>query len=94
MNAVERDDPLAGLGREQFEERLRQVLRGRVAEAWVFGSYAEGALRPGSDIDLFLVQPTALPFGQRPFAFADLLDLGPATVGFWRSAVAQMRRLL
>ena len=41
---------------ERFEERLpalREVLgRYRVKEAYVFGSFASGGLRPGSDLDL------------------------------------------
>lgn len=109
---LERHDPLAGLSREAFERRLRDALRGRVEEAWIFGSYAEGTFHSESDVDLFLVQATDLPFTRRPFAFADLLDIGPAldmlvytpgefarltanpSIGFWRTAVARMRRLL
>lgn len=109
---LDREDPLAGLSREAFEERLRDLLRGRVQQAWVFGSYAEDTLRSGSDVDLFLETETTAPFTRRPLAFADLLDLGPTldllvytpeefatltgkpAAGFWRTAIAQMRRLI
>jgi predicted nucleotidyltransferase len=70
-------DPLAGLGRADFEARLRAALSGRVLEAWLFGSYVSGGFGPDSDVDLMLVRETDEPFVQRPFAFADLLDIGP-----------------
>ena len=51
---LEREDPLGGLSREQFEQRLREKLAGRVEQAWAFGSYAEGALQSGT---AFLQKP-------------------------------------
>jgi predicted nucleotidyltransferase len=108
----DRHDPMLGWSRDAFEEKLRVLLRGRVEEAWVFGSYAAGTMHAGSDVDLMLVQPTAIPFVRRAFQFVDLLDIGPAmdilvytpeefahlrrnpTIGFWQTAVQQLRRLL
>jgi len=70
-------DPLAGLSREEFEENLRKLLRGRVDQIWVFGSYVSGDFGPQSDVDLILVCATSLPFPLRSREFVDLLDLGP-----------------
>ncbi len=70
-------DPLAGLSRTRFEDKLRTALSGRVSEAWLFGSYVSGEFGNDSDIDLILIAETDEPFQSRSFAFADLLDIGP-----------------
>lgn len=60
-----------------FEEKLCDLLRGRVKRAYVFGSYGTDAFRPGSDVDLILVCDTELPFVERPRLFEDLYGLYP-----------------
>ena len=45
------------------------ALRGRVDEAWVFGSFGTGDCLEDSDCDLLLVCGTDLPFWQRPQLF-------------------------
>ena len=51
-------DPLGGLTREAFEDRFENILKGRVLEAWIFGSYGTSAFCRDSDIDVFLVVDT------------------------------------
>ena len=70
-------DPLFGWQRESLENELRQRLMGRVESAFFFGSYTTPAFGADSDIDLFLVQQTDVPFVDRPAMFADLLDVIP-----------------
>jgi len=60
-----------------FLHDLSARLAGRVQRAYVFGSYATGDFRPGSDIDLILVAETNLPFVERPGLFNDLYELFP-----------------
>lgn len=68
------NDPLDGLSLEQFTSELRQMLIGRVHSVWLYGSVARGEARPDSDIDLFIVTDTELPFHQRGSLFDDLRD--------------------
>lgn len=61
--------------------RVRAFLKERlqakgVTEAYLFGSFAEGTSGAWSDLDVVVVQPTKLPFVERPRGFQDLLDLG------------------
>jgi predicted nucleotidyltransferase len=58
-------------------ESIAQALRGRVEEAWVFGSFGTDECLADSDCDLLLVCETELPFWQRPRLFDDLYDLFP-----------------
>jgi len=51
-------DPLGGKTREAFEAGFKQILEGRVLEAWIFGSYGTSAFCRDSDIDVFLVVDT------------------------------------
>lgn len=67
-------DPLNGLSLEEFTARLRQVLVGRVHSVWLYGSVARGEARPDSDVDLFIVTDTDLPFHERGSLFDDLRD--------------------
>ena len=52
-------------------EILIKALSGRVQAAYVFGSYATGRQRPGSDLDLVLVVDTNRPFLERAWDFFD-----------------------
>jgi predicted nucleotidyltransferase len=72
-------DPLFGFTREQYIEKLKTLLSGRVDEAYFFGSFTTENFNKFSDIDIILVKETDQPFHIRAFDFADLLDLVPAT---------------
>jgi predicted nucleotidyltransferase len=67
-------DPLGGLSLGEFNAKLRQILTDRVHSVWLYGSVARGEARPDSDIDLFIVTDTELPFHQRGSLFDDLRD--------------------
>ncbi len=67
-------NPLMGLSLEDFIFKLRQILAGRVQSAWLYGSLARGNAGPESDIDLFIVAETELPFHERGRLFEDLRD--------------------
>lgn len=60
--------------RSELIDSLRRVLRGRVEQAWLIGSYADGTAHGGSDIDLILVRSTALSWPERGRDFSDLRD--------------------
>ncbi len=67
-------NPLQGLSPEEFADKLKQILAGRVQSAWLYGSVARGDAGPESDIDLFIVAETELPFHERARLFEDLRD--------------------
>jgi len=71
-------DPLFGMTPQEAVQYLRSSLKGRVREAYIFGSFARQELTPESDIDLLLVTETGLPFPERGFAFSDLRDRLPS----------------
>ena len=60
-----------------LEERLCAHLRGRVREAYVFGSYGTNRFGPESDVDLILVTDIDLPFVERMRQFTDLYEVFP-----------------
>jgi len=60
-----------------LEERLCARLRGRVRDAYVFGSYDTPRFGPESDMDLILVTETDLPFVERARKFNDLYEVFP-----------------
>lgn len=70
-------DPLYGYTRGELRKKLKDALRGRIAEAWIFGSFASGIMHAYSDIDLILVEETVKPFTERVMDFQDLLDIHP-----------------
>ncbi len=72
-------DPLFGMSRDEYVNRLKNVLSGRVTEAYIFGSFTRDDFGRFSDIDLILVCDTSLPFLERAASFHDLLDLVPTT---------------
>lgn len=75
---IERD-PLSGLTREEYKELLKNKLKGRVVEAYIFGSFNTPDFNRFSDIDLLLVSDTAKPFVERGLDFSDIQDMVPAT---------------
>jgi len=72
-------DPLAGLTREEYVDLLKKKLRGRVSEAYIFGSFNTSDFNRFSDIDLILICDTRNPFVERGIDFYDIQDLAPAT---------------
>lgn len=75
---IERD-PLFGMTKETYLEKLRVKLKGRVDEAFFFGSITGDTFNKFSDVDIIIVKETGRPFHERAFEFADLLDLVPST---------------
>ncbi len=72
-------DPLYGYSREEYIEKLKTALSGRVEQAWFFGSFTNADFSKFSDIDIILVSDTGLPFIERAQAFSDLLNMVPTT---------------
>lgn len=72
-------DPLFGMTKEIYIEKLKASLNGRVDEAYFFGSFTGDSFNKYSDVDIILVKETDIPFHERAFEFADLLDLVPST---------------
>ncbi len=72
-------DPLFGLSEEEYLEKIRTFLRGKVKEAYIFGSLASGKTNRFSDIDILIVCNTGLPFVERSGQFHELLDIVPST---------------
>lgn len=72
-------DPLFGLTAEEYLEKIKMLLAGRVREAYIFGSFMGDNFGKFSDIDLILVCDTSLPFVERTRKFMDIPDLVPST---------------
>lgn len=88
------------------------MIEGRAAAAYLFGSFTTSRFSRHSDVDLFIVTETDVPFVERPLLFDDLLEVFPSldilvytpaefeelssvpSPGFWRSAVANMKRIV
>ncbi|HNR89123.1 MAG TPA: nucleotidyltransferase domain-containing protein [Spirochaetota bacterium] len=75
---IERD-PLFGMTRDEYVERLTRLLAGRVDAAYFFGSFTGVSFNRFSDIDLILIRETDTPFPLRAIEFEDVLDLVPST---------------
>lgn len=71
-------DPLAGRSADEFLELLVTALRGRVDQAWIFGSFGTPEFGSESDIDLILVVDTDKPFLERARDYFDIMDLALA----------------
>lgn len=61
--------------RQILLDRTKDVLQGRVQEAYVFGSFLTKEFNDQSDLDLILVLETNTPFIDRAKDFLDLLEL-------------------
>jgi len=60
----------------ELTDRLGALLRGKVEQAWLFGSVPAGEAGPWSDLDLVLVTGSRRPFIERPLDFPELFKLG------------------
>lgn len=69
---------LTTLDLHAIEISLVKKLKGRVQEAYVFGSFALGKVKDTSDIDLILVCDTKTKFTERALAFTDLFEVYPS----------------
>lgn len=67
-------DPLQGKSLDEFKGKLRELLKNRVNQVWLYGSLARGEATANSDIDIFIVTQTNLPFHERGSEFDDLRD--------------------
>jgi predicted nucleotidyltransferase len=72
-------DPLFGMTREEYIEELIKKLKGRVTEAYIFGSFNGNGFGRFNDIDLLLITDSSMSFVKRPEEYSDLLDLIPST---------------
>lgn len=72
-------DPLSGMTREEYKSLISGKLKGRVIEAYIFGSFNSDRFNRFSDIDLLIVCDTERPFVDRGFDFFDIQDIVPAT---------------
>ena len=72
-------DPLFGLSKEGYVQKLRERLSGRVRAAYIFGSFTGDSFGRLSDVDIILIAETTRPFIERAFDFEDLLDIVPST---------------
>ncbi len=72
-------DPLFGMTRELYQDKLKSILSGRADEVYFFGSITGDAFNKFSDIDIIIVKETDKPFHERAIDFSDLLDLIPTT---------------
>jgi predicted nucleotidyltransferase len=67
---------LYGKSREEFKLELLDKLKGRVQEAWLFGSITGDDFDPlRSDVDLIIITETDLPFIERWKKFKDIIQL-------------------
>lgn len=71
-------DPLFGYTKSAIVDLFTEKLKGRVEEAYFFGSFLEDSFGQNSDIDLILVADTDKPFLERSSGFQDLLSIVPS----------------
>ncbi len=67
-----------GQTREGLLNKISEALRGRCKSAWLFGSFARGEERPGSDLDIIVVQDTTKNQFERVREYDDLWQIFPA----------------
>jgi len=61
----------------KIKEKIKNALKGKVQEAYFFGSSATGEINKDSDIDLIIIKETTIPFTKRAHEFSDLKDIFP-----------------
>lgn len=64
--------------REGIVKQLQLLLKDRVDQAYIFGSFTTEGFHGDSDLDLILICRTEEPFVERGRSFFDLFDLGIA----------------
>ena len=71
-------NPLRGYKPKAFVRKIATMLEGRAAAAYLFGSINTDQFSRHSDVDLFIITETDVPFVERPLLFDDLLDTFPS----------------
>jgi len=71
-------NPLRGYKPKAFVQKIAMMLEGRAAAAYLFGSFNTDKFSRHSDVDLFIITDTEVPFVERPLLFDDLLDAFPS----------------
>ena len=71
-------NPLRGYNKKAFVQKIAATLEGRAAAAYLFGSFNTDKFSRHSDVDLFIITETDVPFVERPLLFDDLLDAFPS----------------
>ena len=71
-------NPLRGYEPKAFVQKIASILEERVVEAYLFGSFNSDKFSRHSDVDLFIITDTKVPFVERPLLFDHLLDLFPS----------------
>lgn len=61
--------------KEQFIEKLQNILCTEVEAAYVFGSFVSREFSTDSDLDILLIKDTKTEFIKRPLDFPKLYDL-------------------
>ncbi|MFW6209630.1 MAG: nucleotidyltransferase domain-containing protein [Spirochaetota bacterium] len=57
---------------------IAAMLKDRALAAYLFGSFNTDKFSRHSDVDLFIITDTEVPFVERPLLFNDLLDAFPS----------------
>lgn len=78
---------------ESVRAPLAAALRGKAAEAYIFGSVADGTAQPASDIDLLVVSETGLPFVERAMEFGEVYSSVPYPIDMLVYTPEEFRRL-
>lgn len=68
---------LTKIDRKELIEQFRKILNGKVEQAYLFGSFADGKVTNSSDIDLILIKKTKKKFLNRGEEFFHLYDIHP-----------------
>lgn len=71
-------NPLRGYKPKAFEQKIAAMLKDRALAAYLFGSFNTDKFSRHSDVDLFIITDTEVPFVERPLLFNDLLDAFPS----------------
>ena len=69
-------EPLGGMTKEEFIEKLKGALKNRVDECYIFGSFYTDKFSPNSDVDIILIKNTQESFLNRGKEFLDLYEIG------------------
>ncbi|MFP4180868.1 MAG: nucleotidyltransferase domain-containing protein [Spirochaetaceae bacterium] len=71
-------NPLRGYKPKDFVQKIAAMLDGRASAVYLFGSFTTDTFSRHSDVDLFIITETDVPFLERPILFDDLLDTFPS----------------
>ncbi|MBF0206285.1 MAG: nucleotidyltransferase domain-containing protein [Oligoflexia bacterium] len=72
---IDKKNALGDMTIDQFIAKLKSIMHGKVAELYLFGSYAKGTAHSDSDIDIIIVCDTDWEFHKRVLLFPEVFDL-------------------